>query len=238
MTDARREIHLLIGVAKLDAALHAERLEAYQMPNKISAIERKLEENQRSVQEAQAHYEGMKKERRLLEQKLQDSEEKIKKYKIQLMQIGDNREYQAMRAEIAHMETSIGDTEERLLMIMDELDQQGRQTVDFTKGKDEEKRSLAAQKAQLESRLQELNRDVARLDAEKPKVLGELDPAIRKRYERILAKLGDVAVTNVMNDICMGCHSRIPPQLALEVKKNDQIIACQACGRLLVHYDA
>ncbi|UCH85816.1 MAG: hypothetical protein JSW50_09170 [Candidatus Latescibacterota bacterium] len=50
--------------------------------------------------------------------------------------------------------------------------------------------------------------------------------------------MGDFAVTHVEDEICQGCFSRVPPQLALEVKNNDQIITCQACGRILVHYNA
>jgi predicted nucleic acid-binding Zn-ribbon protein len=238
MTDPRREIHLLVSIAKLDAALNSSRVEAGHLPEKIGAIEKKLRDAERSVEEADAHLESMKKERRLLEQKLQDSEEKIRKFKIQLMEIKTNKEYQAMLHEIGHMEKTAGDTEERLLIIMDELDRQDTQTADFRKKKDEEKRVMTAEKTQLEARLEHLTSEIARLEGEKPKVLTELDPAIRKRYDRILAKLHDFAVTNVAGDVCQGCHSRIPPQAVLEVKKNDQIIACQACGRLLVHYEA
>lgn len=238
MTDPRREIHLLISIAKLDAALHSSRVEAGQLPERIGAIEKKLKALEGAVAEADGHLEGMKKEKRLLEQKLQDSEAKVKQFKIQLMGIKNNKEYQAMLHEIGHMEKLAGETEEKLLLIMDELDQQGMQTADFRKTKGEEKTGLGAEKKELESRLERLRAEIARLDGEKPRVLAELDPAVKKRYDRILAKLHDVAVTNVIDDICQGCHSRIPPQAALEVKRNDQIIACQACGRLLVHYES
>jgi len=51
----------------------------------------------------------------------------------------------------------------------------------------------------------------------------ELDPQIKKRYDRILAKLHDFAVTHITDEVCHGCHSRIPPQAAVEVRKNDTI---------------
>ena len=123
-------------------------------------------------------------------------------------------------------------------MLMDELENQGAATGGFTEQKDEEKKQLSVEKADLEARLSHLQEEIMRIEGEKPKILSELDPQIRKRYDRILAKLHDFAVTHVVDDVCQGCHSRIPPQAALEVKKNDQIIACQACGRILVHYPA
>ena len=238
MTDLRREIHLLVTVAKLDAALNASRIEAGQLPGKIRVIEKELAAIEKAVAEADAHLEGMKKERRGLEQTLQDSEEKVKKLKTQLMEIKTNKEYQAMLHEIDHMKRMIDESEERLLIVMDELDQQGAQTGDFKTTKDDEKKRLTREKSELEARLERLKTEMTQLDAERPKILIELDPQVRKRYDRILAKLQDFAVTRVVGETCQGCHALIPPQRVLEVKKNDQIIACQGCGRILVHYEA
>ena len=236
MTDVRREIHLLITIAKIDAELNDCRTEASQLPEKIDKTERDIKAIEKSVVEAEAHLEGMKKEKRLLEQKLQDSGEKLKKFKVQLMEVKKNEEYQAMLHEIAHMEKTIDENEERLLMIMDEFDQQGLQTGDFKKLKEEARRKLSNERSGLGARLEELKKEIARLEGEKPKILMELDPQIKKRYDRILAKLHDFAVTHITDEVCHGCHSRIPPQAAVEVRKNDTIIACQACGRILVHY--
>ena len=238
MTDLRREIHLLVTIAKLDAELHACRTESAYLPEQIDAIEKKLKAIEKSLIEADAHLETIKKDRRVLEQRLQDNSEKVKKLKIQLMEIKTNKEYQAMLHEISHAEKSIDEDEERLLIIMDELDQQGIQTGDFRRQKEEEKRKLAMEKAEREARLEHLKKEMTRLDGEKPKILTELDPQLRKRYDRIIAKLHDFAVTRVADDTCQGCHSRIPPQIIVEVKRNDQIISCQACGRMLVHYEA
>lgn len=236
MTDIRREIHLLITIAKIDAQLSACRNESVQLPAKVEKIAKSLATVDKAVGEAGAHLDSIKKEKRVLEQHVQDSTEKVRKLKAQLMEIKTNKEYQAMLHEIGHMEKEIDDSEERLLILMDELEHQGVETGGFTKQKDEEKTQLSAEKAQLEARLVHLHDEMKRLEGEKPKILSELDPQIRKRYDRILAKLHDFAVTHVVDDVCQGCHSRIPPQAALEVKKNDQIIACQACGRILVHY--
>ena len=119
---------------------------------------------------------------------------------------------------------------------MDELDQQVGQTGDFRTHKEEEKSVLAAEKAKLEARMTEIAEQMKRLEADKPRVLSQLDPQRKKRYDRVLAKLHDYAVTHIVDEVCQGCFSRIPPQFVFEVKKNDQIITCQACGRILVHY--
>ncbi len=236
MMDLRREIHLLVAIAKMDAELNACRVESAQLPDKIDTLDRSIKGIDKALAEADAHIEAMKKEKRILEQKIQDGGEKLKKLKLQLMEIKKNDEYQAMLHEIAFAEKTIDEHEERLLMIMDEVDQQGLETDGFKKKKDDEKKALFAEKATFEARLEDLKKETARLDGEKPKIMTELDPQIKKRYDRILAKLHDFAVTHIADEVCQGCHSRLPPQAAMEVRKNDQIITCQACGRILVHY--
>jgi predicted nucleic acid-binding Zn-ribbon protein len=84
--------------------------------------------------------------------------------------------------------------------------------------------------------MQSLGREVEKLQAEKPRLLAELDPRLKARYDRLLAKYHDFAVTNVVDETCQGCHARIPPQVDVEVRQNERIITCEACGRILVHY--
>jgi predicted nucleic acid-binding Zn-ribbon protein len=236
MTDIQREIHLLIAIAKIDADLNAFRNESASLPEQIAKIEKQVQTIDNAMGDAEMHLEEMQKEKRSLESGLDDSAEKIKKLKTQLMSVQNNKEYTAMTHEIQHLEKGIDQKEERLLMLMDELDQQVGQTGDFRTSKNEEKAVLVAEKGRRETRLEEIGKEMARLEAEKPKVLAELDPQLKKKYDRILAKLHDFAVTHVVDEVCQGCFRRIPPQFVLEVKKNDQIITCQACGRILVHY--
>jgi predicted nucleic acid-binding Zn-ribbon protein len=74
------------------------------------------------------------------------------------------------------------------------------------------------------------------LSREKPKVLSEISPPLLKRYERLSEKHRDVAVTRVDAEHCGACRQQLPPQLAVEVRKNEQFITCPACGRILIHY--
>lgn len=237
MTELTRELHLLVSIAKLDAQLNACRTEIGLLPDKIEKVRRSIEKIDGAMNEAAAHLADMAKEKRSLEKSLDDQNEKIKKLKVQLMEVKTNKEYTAMRHEIEHIEERIDEKEERLLILMDELDQQEDRNDDFTRSNEKQKQELLEQESELEERLAKLKEEMAGLEAEKPKVLRELDPQIRKRYDRILKKLGDFAVTHVEDEVCQGCFSRVPPQTALEVKRNDQIIACQACGRILVHYN-
>jgi hypothetical protein len=57
-------------------------------------------------------------------------------------------------------------------------------------------------------------------------------------YNRIrkLVKTG-VAVVQVEKSSCGGCFRQLPPQLRVEVRRQDQIIRCENCGRIVVWKD-
>jgi predicted nucleic acid-binding Zn-ribbon protein len=231
-------LHLLISIAKLDASINTCRQELGRLPRRLEQINKALVDIEGRETESKQSLEEMDKERRLLEQALEDNAEKIAKYKTQLMQVKNNKEYTAMLHEIGHIEKDTSEKEERLLILMDEQEQQSEGSKDYLDQSGKEKQTLRQEQALLETKIKNLEAEVEEFAARKPKLLQEINPQIRKRYDRILAKLGDFAVTHIAGDTCQGCFTRIPPQTAVMVRRNDQLISCEACGRMLVHYDA
>jgi predicted nucleic acid-binding Zn-ribbon protein len=238
MEEVQRDLHILISIAKVDASLNDARKELAILPVKVDKIKKSLAGLEERENESKGQVEDMAKERRVIEQQLEDNEEKTKKLRVQLMEVKTNKEYTAMLHEIEHIEKDTEAKEERLLVLMDEYDQENEQSRSLMEESKNQKAALQQQRSALEQRLRELEADVARLEGEKPKLLGELDPRIKKRYDRLLAKLHDFAVTHVEDETCQGCFTRVPPQVAVEVKKNEAIITCEACGRMLVYYAA
>ena len=238
MAEVERALYLLVSIAKIDAELTRLRNEFEGLPIKIDRLARRMSEIDEAEREAAAHLEEMRKERRSIELKLEDNQEQIKKYRSQLMEVKTNKEYTAMLHEIEHVEKDIDGKEERLLILMDELDQQAAQGQVQTKKMTDEKMELNAEKTKLEERMRTIEEGISKLAGGKPDVLNELGPKLKGRYDRVLAKMGDFAVTNLINDTCQGCFTRVTPQSSVEIRKNNRIVTCEACGRILVHYES
>lgn len=60
-----------------------------------------------------------------------------------------------------------------------------------------------------------------------------LDPAYLSKYERIFLHRGGVAVVAVIDEICQGCHIRLPLQLSLELRRTGRLICCPHCHRIV-----
>ena len=64
-----------------------------------------------------------------------------------------------------------------------------------------------------------------------------LDSSLMKRFAKISKMNQGLAVVNVKNEICMGCFMNIPPQLYIEVQRENSLILCPQCSRILYHID-
>jgi predicted nucleic acid-binding Zn-ribbon protein len=64
-----------------------------------------------------------------------------------------------------------------------------------------------------------------------------IEPAISSdvltRYERVRKFRGGIGVASAKDYMCDACKVRLRPQVFQEVRKNDQLIACEACQRVL-----
>jgi predicted nucleic acid-binding Zn-ribbon protein len=238
MSQTSQELQILISVARVDAALNDLRTELGHLPAAVREAERKLGNLESNEQAAASKLEELVKERRETETGVEDNGAKIAKYRNQLMEVKTNKEYQAMLHEIEHLEKDTDAKEERLLILMDELDQEEEQHRSLTGESGQEKSKLSQDKSAAEARMSAIEKEVAELEAQKPAMLKDLPAPMRSRYDRVLAKLKDFAVTHTVDDVCQGCFTRIPPQVAVEVRQNERLVTCEGCGRLLVHYQS
>jgi predicted nucleic acid-binding Zn-ribbon protein len=235
MTDLTRDIHLFATVARIEAALATHRQSLQRLPQEIAAIEKVIAKIDADEKKAHDDLEEMKKLKRDVERKLREHEDHLKKVRGQQSLIKTNEEYTAMLKEVSNLESNISQEEEQLLILMDQIETAEKATAGHAEAFKVDRTTKNAEKTRLEGEVARITAEAQKLSAEKPKILLEISPPLVKRYERLVPHR-DVVVTRAEGDHCGGCRQQIPPQLAVEVRKNDQFITCPACGRILVSY--
>ncbi len=236
MTDLRRDISLFVSVARIEAALHANHVTLQRLPQEIAAIDSALAALEAKEKASHAAFEEMQKRRREVERLMREHEDHLRKCRGQQSLVKTNEEYTAMLKEIAQLEQSISNDEEQILVLMDQLEHAQREAAGATELYQIEHARRTKERQALEAQAESLAGETARLTAERPRILAEITPALVKRYERVAGKHRDVAVTRVEAEHCGACRQQLPPQVAVEVRKNDQFLTCPACGRILIHY--
>jgi hypothetical protein len=64
-------------------------------------------------------------------------------------------------------------------------------------------------------------------------VVQGIDSEVYDQYMMLLEIYRGHAVNEVKDEICHGCNMNIPPQLFVEIKKNEEIYHCPHCRRIL-----
>ena len=65
-----------------------------------------------------------------------------------------------------------------------------------------------------------------------------MSPAAYAAYERIRRKRGGVAVAAVVEGLCTVCHMVLRPQFYQDVRRNEEVLYCESCGRILYYSPA
>ncbi|MBI5097468.1 MAG: hypothetical protein HZB32_07560, partial [Nitrospirae bacterium] len=92
------------------------------LPDIIASLRVILEREEVNLSEAVTDHDNASKERRDLEGRLKDAEEKVRKLKGRISEIKTNKEYQALLKEIELAGQEKSDIEEKILILMEKID--------------------------------------------------------------------------------------------------------------------
>ena len=164
-----------------------------------------------------------------------ESNELIKKYKKQLENIKNNREFVSLTKEIEFQtleielsEKKIKNSEANLLHHTEKLNSLND---DLNVRKDE----LDKKSGELDEIVKETEKEEEALLKKSQKAKKVFDDRLLLAYEKIRGNVKNgLAVVSVKRDACGGCFNKIPPQRQLDIKLHKKIIICEHCGRILV----
>jgi predicted nucleic acid-binding Zn-ribbon protein len=237
MPTVEEDIQYLIQIVKKDREIAEKKREIAAIPARIKGIDREIRKMDEDLSNTTHVLEKLEAEKRHIDQELKANQEELDKKKKEQRVVHNNAQYKALNAEMEFISRKIDQAEERTLVILEEGESRRKEVQVLTDRINTQRDTLLAEKASLERELGRAQDALAILEDEKVRVLPHISVEIRRLYSRILTAKGDSGVANLVGDICQGCYSRVPPQKAHEVRRNDQILTCEVCGRILVHYD-
>ena len=164
-----------------------------------------------------------------------ESNELIKKYKKQLENIKNNREFVSLTKEIEFQtleielsEKKIKNSEANLLHHTEKLNSLND---DLNVRKDE----LDKKSGELDEIVKETEKEEDALLKKSQKAKKVIDDRLLLAYEKIRGNVKNgLAVVSVKRDACGGCFNKIPPQRQQDIKLHKKIIICEHCGRILI----
>jgi hypothetical protein len=228
------ELKLLSVIQSIDARILAARTELERIPRDIDRLETERRRHQDVLNQARSQREASAKNRRVLELEVESRAAAIRKLQAQQIQVKTNKEYTAMLHEIEGTKRAISGLEERILVEMENGDSLAAAEQESHGTYDAESGRIGREQDVLRSRAAELQSGVDRLSADRERSVAGLPKDILTAYQRIFQGRSGRAIVTVEQHACGGCGAPLPPQLVNEVRKMDELITCETCGRILV----
>jgi len=101
-----------------------------------------------------------------------------------------------------------------------------------------EQAAVAADQKVLDQERAGLEGDVERLAGARTAVVAKLSKPVLDLFEQLARHRKGHAMSEARNGLCMECHVKLRPQVFNEVRRNDSLIQCDSCKRILYHVPA
>lgn len=223
----------LIRLQKLETTADEARRKISDHPHRLQALEDRLTAALETLAGVKTRLADAKDARRVEEKEVSTIQARLAKYKDQLLEVKTNREYQAMLHEIETAQTDIRTREDRILESMMGADELG---AEVKKSEAELKRAeaeAAAERQVIEREVASLQAEMNRTGEARERLAAEIDRHTLAIYEQVAKNRKGIAVAEARDYTCTICSVRLRPQVFNEVRRNDAIIQCDSCRRIL-----
>jgi predicted nucleic acid-binding Zn-ribbon protein len=223
----------LIRLQQLETAADEARRRIADHPARMQALDTRLQAARDTVAAIKARLTVAGAERRAAEKEVAGVQTRLAKYKDQLLEVKTNREYTAMLHEIDAAQNDIRLREDRILEVMMETDELNAGVKTSEVELKVAEKEVAAGRAALEAEMAGLQAEIDRTTAEREKLVAGIDRQVLSIFETTAKGRKGVAVAEAKDGLCTICHVRLRPQVFNEVRKNESIIQCDSCRRIL-----
>ena len=228
------ELEKLVRLHHAETELKRIESELAEVPRLLKDIEERLERDRSRLDGAKAALVASQKARKEHEGAVADLKGKLSKYKGQLMEVKTNKEYTAVLHEIEGVERDIRARDD---LTFAEMEKEEVLAQDVKREEGEFKAvavDAAKEKADLDARATALAAEASRQQAERDVVAASIPEDALDLYGRVAKQRGSGAA-EARDGVCQACHVRMRLQIWVEVKKNEQLLQCESCSRVLYY---
>ena len=233
---------MLADLERLIALQHIETERAsvartvHDIPQRQAELDARANGARAIVEAAKAQHASLSTDRRNAEKEMASAEARLAKFRDQQSAVKTNKEYQAMLHEIETAKADVDKWQEQVLIKMDEVDAAAaalKEAEAAFKATEAEiaraNKALEEERGIAESRLAALDvtRDATAKQVEDPRALTIFEGLVKNRKTS--------ALSQAIDGLCIECRVRLRPQVFAEVRRNDALIQCDNCQRILYY---
>jgi len=230
-----QDLALALRLQALDRKIVALENEVAILPKHIAEIEKKLEAHTRRLDVERAALAANARERKKLEGDVQVHQQKISKLRDQTLQAKNNEQYRAFQNEISYAEGEIRKCEDKNLELMEKFEPLDKNVKAAEAELKVQQQHVEAEKKRARERSAVAEKALSEERAERKLVVDQMQPALYKEYERVRKKTKNTPIADATEGRCAACQISLRPQFFQDLRRGDQVMFCESCGRILTY---
>lgn len=204
------------------------------LPHTVEDLELKINSFADEKESKDAKRKESLEKRETNEEEIEKLKNNQKKFKAQLYQVRNNKEYDALTKEIDNSEEQINKLEAENNALADSSKTLAFDIEAIDPQLVELKAELEVKEAELKEIIKANEKEEAKLKEKRKKLVEEVKKPDYSAYMRIRKAKKGRAVVTIRRSACSGCHNIVPSQRQLEIRRNNKLFFCEYCGRILV----
>ena len=232
------DLERVVTLQRLDSEAAAARKKLAEGPEREKAFDARLEESRQRIADARARLAANQEARRATEKDVALHQGRLSKYREQAMAVKTNQEYHAIQHEIAHAQGEVKKHEDTMLEGMVEADDLAATIKTADAELAAEEKTIDADRKAMHVEHAAVQTALDALGSQRAAVVAAIDRRVLAIYETAAAKRQGIAVAEARDGGCLVCHVRMRPQMFNEVRRNEAIVQCENCQRILYYVPA
>ena len=159
----------------------------------------------------------------------------VERYKAQLNDVKNNREYDTLSKEIEYQTLEIELCNKKIKEAAGRIEEKKQELAQNQEIIDDRRQDLDIKKGELDEIMEETRAEEEKLKAKVKELEVKIEPRLLTSFKRIRKNARNgLGIVYVQRDACGGCFNKIPPQRQLDIKMHKKVIVCEYCGRILI----
>lgn len=230
------ELSQLIELQELDIQIQrtSERLSG--IPEERNRTENEFKQHAAEFLDLKSKYERTLEDRKQLEAELATTQQNHEKFEQDKTRVRNEKEYTAVLREIDAARKQIATLETDILKRMEEIEALDGELKAKAPDVERMRAEVDLNLATLDQEHQEASHLLTEFSERRKRLASQMPRHLFATYER-MSRLGrGQALAEVRgNGICVACRVRVRPKIFSDVRKGDQLIICENCGRILYY---
>lgn len=203
-------------------------LEVKDLEDSIEGLNYRIENYTREIEELRKNLAAEK-------EKINNCNGLIARYKEQLDNVRNNREFDLLSKEVEFQTLEIELAEKHIFDYNKAIENKTAE-IALTKEKlADHLHILDEKKTELDEIVSETRQEEETLREKAKAIEPNIDERTLQAFKRIRKNARNgLGIVTVQRDACGGCFNRIPPQRQLEIKMHKKVIVCEYCGRIMI----